>query len=115
MRRIDQPFLDTDRYVRQQLGDETEAHARRAQRADRAARGGAGALTVRANGATLTGTVRVLDFLGAATIDGGIVTVPARLAPGAANPDTTGATLAALETEVNELKALLRAAGILTP
>jgi hypothetical protein len=30
-----------------------------------------------------------------------------------ANPDTTGATLAALETEVNELKALLRNAGLL--
>jgi len=77
MRRINQPFLDTDRYVRQQLGDETEAHARRAQRADRAARGGAGALVVRANGVTLAGTVRVLDFLGGATIDGGLVTVPA--------------------------------------
>jgi len=31
-----------------------------------------------------------------------------------ANPDTTGAALAALETEVNELKATLRAAGILS-
>lgn len=35
--------------------------------------------------------------------------------PQAAQPDTTGATLAALETEVNGLKAKLRAAGILTP
>ncbi len=33
----------------------------------------------------------------------------------AANPDTTGATLAALETEVNELKAILRTLGLLTP
>jgi hypothetical protein len=31
----------------------------------------------------------------------------------AANPDTTGATLAALETEVNELKALLRTVGLM--
>jgi len=77
MRRINQPFLDTDRYVRQQLGDETEAESRRARRADRAARGSTGELVVRANGVTLTGTVRVLDFLGGATIDGGIITVPA--------------------------------------
>ena len=32
-----------------------------------------------------------------------------------ANPDTTGATLGALETEVNELKAMLRSLGLLTP
>ena len=32
-----------------------------------------------------------------------------------ANADTSGATLAALETEVNELKALLRAYGLLAP
>lgn len=35
------------------------------------------------------------------------------LSQGAANPDTSGATLAALETEVNQLKAALRAAGII--
>jgi hypothetical protein len=33
----------------------------------------------------------------------------------AANADTSGATLGALETEVNELKALLRARGLLAP
>jgi hypothetical protein len=33
----------------------------------------------------------------------------------AANPDTSGATLAALETEVNELKALLRSVGLMAP
>lgn len=33
----------------------------------------------------------------------------------AANADTSGATLGALETEVNELKALLRNAGLMTP
>lgn len=31
----------------------------------------------------------------------------------AANPDTSAATLAALETEVNEIKAALRALGII--
>lgn len=31
-----------------------------------------------------------------------------------ANPDTSGATLVQLETEVNELKALLRAYGLLS-
>lgn len=31
----------------------------------------------------------------------------------AANPDTSGATLGELETEVNELKAALRTAGII--
>ncbi len=36
-------------------------------------------------------------------------------APVAANPNTSGATLAALETEVNELKATLRTLGLLTP
>lgn len=30
-----------------------------------------------------------------------------------ANPDTSGATLAALETEVNEIKAALRAVGLI--
>jgi hypothetical protein len=33
----------------------------------------------------------------------------------AANPDTSGATLAALETEVNQLKATLRSLGLLAP
>lgn len=32
----------------------------------------------------------------------------------AANPDTSGATLAALETEVNEIKALLRSLGLMS-
>ncbi len=39
--------------------------------------------------------------------------VPAWLAPAAANPDTSGAVLADLETEVNQIKAALRAAGII--
>lgn len=38
---------------------------------------------------------------------------PTWKAPGTANADTSGATLVQLETEVNELKALLRAFGIL--
>jgi hypothetical protein len=33
----------------------------------------------------------------------------------AANADTSGATLAALETEVNEIKALLRSVGLMAP
>jgi len=33
----------------------------------------------------------------------------------AANADTSGATLGQLETEVNELKALLRTFGMITP
>ncbi len=33
----------------------------------------------------------------------------------AANPDTSGAALAALETEVNQLKALLRSVGLMAP
>lgn len=37
-----------------------------------------------------------------------------RIAPVAANADTAGATLAALETEVNELKAALRTLGLMT-
>ena len=37
------------------------------------------------------------------------------LLPAAANPDTSGATLTALETEVNELKAALRTRGIIAP
>lgn len=32
-----------------------------------------------------------------------------------ANPDTSAATLAALETEANELKAVLRAYGLIAP
>lgn len=55
--------------------------------------------------------------LTAAAADGEIIEVLTQPAsPGkqsAANPDTTGATLAVLETEVNELKAALRAAGII--
>lgn len=39
------------------------------------------------------------------------ITVKGKTTQQAANPDTSGATLAALETEVNELKALLRAYG----
>lgn len=35
--------------------------------------------------------------------------------PQAAQADTSGATLAALETEVNALKAKLRTAGIIAP
>lgn len=35
--------------------------------------------------------------------------------PSAANPDTSGLTLAQVETEVNELKAMLRTQGLLTP
>lgn len=49
-----------------------------------------------------TGTT--LGFYGAAAV-----------AQPAANPDTTGATLTALETEVNELKALLRSVGLMAP
>lgn len=37
------------------------------------------------------------------------------MSPQAANPDTSGATLLQLETEVNQLKALLRTVGLLTP
>ena len=37
------------------------------------------------------------------------------VAPAAANADTSGAVLADLETEVNQLKAVLRTAGLLTP
>ena len=39
---------------------------------------------------------------------------PSWLAPAAANPDTSGANLATVEAEVNELKALLRAHGLLS-
>lgn len=35
------------------------------------------------------------------------------VSPDPANPDTTGATLAALEAEVNELKATLRTHGLI--
>lgn len=41
--------------------------------------------------------------------------VGAAFAQQAANPDTAGAALAALETEVNEIKAALRAVGIIAP
>jgi hypothetical protein len=37
------------------------------------------------------------------------------IATQAANPDTSGAALAALETEVNQLKATLRAFGLIAP
>lgn len=66
-----------------------------------------------ADGRTTSTLVRVnfnatVDFYLAAAeivdLDGGVA---------AANPDTSGATLTALETEVNELKAALRTAGIL--
>ena len=36
-------------------------------------------------------------------------------APAAANADTSGATLGDLETEVNQLKAALRTAGVILP
>jgi hypothetical protein len=51
-----------------------------------------------------TGATQKLGFFGAAPV----------VRP-AANADTSGATLAALETEVNELKAMLRTLGLLTP
>lgn len=56
-------------------------------------------------GAAAAGQVPVLQP------DGTLAFLP----PGAANADTSGATLTQLETEVNELKALLRAAGLLAP
>ena len=45
----------------------------------------------------------------------GVVTIVGADTAPAANADTSGATLADLETEVNELKALMRAKGWLAP
>lgn len=76
--------------------------------------------TVPTADATLRGQLRLnpgspdtLVFYGQDS--GGTVVQRTVLTPavGAANADTSGATLGQLETEVNELKAALRAAGII--
>lgn len=54
----------------------------------------------------------------AAAADGDVIEIQwfrKAFATDAANPDTSGATLAALETEVNEMKASLRKTGIIAP
>lgn len=68
----------------------------------------------------LSGTTsRTLEVSGA-VVTAGLTAAPAFIPKAlsedvmqAANPDTSGATLTALETEVNELKAALRTAGII--
>jgi len=103
--------------INRELGVESAGDRQAARRArDRHPVDRAVPLQVRSNGDTLASDPRALNFAGGGlTVEDGIVTVPTWGTPGTANPDTTGATLAALETEVNQLKALLRTAGILAP
>ena len=86
---------------------------------------GSGAATVKASATATTGTATAgtIAIRGAAragieaVVDGTSARIgffgATPVAKAAANADTSGATLAALETEVNELKALLRAYGLL--
>jgi len=102
--------------LNRELGVPSAGDRRAAERARDRHRPAPDPLAIQSAGVVLATDPRAMNFAGGGlTVEDGIVTVPTWGTPGTANPDTTGATLAALETEVNQLKALLRTAGILAP